>query len=151
MVWAMLMPNGFLSYRIMNGKQNSESYIKIIKESALPILKLNYPDMKTFQQDNFTLHCSKSARKFFDESNMIVLPWAPYSPDINLIENVWSILSDDIYSHGIMKNIKELKINLKEAVKRFNENKKQVVNNLYNSMSGRLISVIQKRGDRLKY
>lgn len=50
-----------------------------------------------------------------------------------------------------MKNIKELKINLKEAVKRFNENKKQVVNNLYNSMSGRLISVIQKRGDRLKY
>lgn len=151
MVWAMLLPNGLLSYRIMNGKQNSESYIQIIRESALPILKLNYSHKMTFQQDNAPIHSSKTSKKFFNDLGIELLPWAPYSPDINLIENVWSILADDIYSNGRIKNLKELEIKLKNSIEQFNTTKHQVVLNLYNSMPERLISIIQKRGDRINY
>lgn len=49
--WSNVMPNGLLCYRIMNGKQNS--YIKVVKESTLPILKLNFPDKKSFQRCNY--------------------------------------------------------------------------------------------------
>ena len=49
MFWAMILPNGLLSYEILTGKQKSSNYIDIIKNKALPIMKINMKDKFVFQ------------------------------------------------------------------------------------------------------
>ena len=59
MVLAMILPNGLLFYEILTGKQKSSNYIDIIKNKALPIMKINMKDKFVFQQDNSPIHKSK--------------------------------------------------------------------------------------------
>lgn len=151
MVWAMLLPNGLLSYEIMTGKQDSSKYIEIIKNKAIPIMKLNYSEKLIFQQDNCPIHVSRQSRNFFTQSGISLLEWPPYSPDINIIENIWPILSNYIYNGNKIRNLKDLRYSIKCAFDTFNETGKQISDNLYRSVTPRLVSVICKRGDRINY
>jgi len=151
MVWAMIMPNGLLSYEIMKGRQKSSNYVNLIKSKALPIIKLNAKQDFLFQQDNCPIHVSKESLQFFKEARVKLLDWPPYSPDLNIVENVWSMLSSDIYRQGTIKNLKELGSRIYESVSRFNETKSAEVLQLYNSMPSRLCSVLEKHGERINY
>ena len=68
MVWAMIMPNGLLSYEIMIGEQKSSNYIATIRNKALPIIRLNIKDDFVFQQDNSPIHVSRETLNFFKEA-----------------------------------------------------------------------------------
>lgn len=151
MVWAMLMPNGLISYRIMRGRQNSEKYVRILQESMIPIMKMNYEDNIIFQQDNCKIHVSAYTKKFLVDEGITILPWAPHSPDLNIIENVWKLLSDDVYSNGEIRNLSTLESRIRNSIFNFNVQSKHIVDNLYNSIPKRLLTVIVKRGDRIKY
>ena len=37
MAWGMTMPNGIIAVKIMEGKQNSEKYISLFKDFAMPL------------------------------------------------------------------------------------------------------------------
>lgn len=76
------------------------------------------------------------------------MTWPSNSSHLDNIENIWPILSDYIYDRNNIINLEELETKIKEAISGFNETKKHVVDNLYNSISGRLLSVFIKRGDR---
>lgn len=150
MVWAMVLPNGLISYAIMRGRQNSKTYTKIIRR-AIYIMKLSFKEEFIFQQDNCPLHVSKYSRNFFTQENIKLLEWPPYSPDLNIIENVWPILANYIYYGPTIKNLKELTSRIDNAFRRFNEEKFNTVNNLYRSIKERLVTVISRRGDRINY
>jgi hypothetical protein len=47
-------------------------------------------ELWTFQQDNAHCHIARSIVEYMEEINMQVLPWPASSPDLNLIENLWS-------------------------------------------------------------
>jgi len=151
MIWAMIMPNGLLSYQVMKGRQKSEDYIKILETKAIPIIKLNCKGKFILQHDNCPIHVSKMSTDFLRKSNIRTLDWPPYSPDLNIMENIWGYLSKDIYSKGPIKNLKNLQLKLNEAVCLFNETQNLQVQNLYNSMMTRLCLILEKQGHRLKY
>ena len=56
-----------------------------------------------------------------------------------------------VYKGEEIKNLSELKVRIYEAVKSFNETKTGYVDTLYMSMPSRLVTIITKRGDRIKY
>jgi len=151
MVWALILPNCLLSYEIMIGKQNSAKYIELIKSKAIPIIKLNLKESFLYQQDNAPIHVSKETLNFFKESKVKLLDWPSYSPDLNIVENIWSMLSSDIYGQGSIKNIRELRSRINDSVTLFNETRATEVLNLYNSMPSRLCSILENHGQRLKY
>lgn len=151
MVWGMVMSNGLLSYEIMKGKQNSKKYIDIIKNKAVPIIKLNLRGHWIFQQDNCPIHVSREAQNYFKNENIDCLKWPPYSPDINIIENIWACLTTMIYKEGNIKNLTDLRFKIDMVVTIFNETQVQYVQRLYESVPSRLCDIIIKRGDRLKY
>ena len=43
-------------------------------------------------EDGAGIHKSKYTNKFRQQNRINRLPWPPYSPDMNLIENVWAML-----------------------------------------------------------
>ena len=75
----------------------------------------------------------------------------PHSPDINIIENLWSVISERVYSTGLISNLRELELRIKEAIHYLVETKLEITTRLYDSIKSRLCEVIFRKGERIKY
>ena len=54
-----------------------------------------------FQQDNAPCHKAKFSMAWFRNNNIPLLDWPPTSPDINPIENLWSIIDRGLQNYQI--------------------------------------------------
>lgn len=151
MIWGMICANGLFSFKVLHGNQNSLKYIETIKNHAIRCIKLNLGPDFIFQQDNCPCHTSRETLNFFKANNINLLDWPPYSPDINLIENVWPILSKLVYQDGHPKNIKDLIMKIELGAKIINETKREDIMNIYKSFLHRLCDLIETRGNHLNY
>lgn len=151
MIWAMLLPNGLISFRRLRGKQNSECYVKILREIVIPIAKMNLEPGFIYQHDNCPIHVSRVTKKYCNDSGLNVMDWPAHSPDINIIENLWWVISEGVYKRGPIKNLKELELRITETVNNLNETKREIINSLYGSIKKRLCEVIYRRGEKTKY
>ena len=70
------------------------------------------------------------------------IPWPANSADLNLIENIWSILDDKLLKYNI-NNTEQLKNALKMA---WMEISHDTIQELFESMSKRIRQVIKRRG-----
>ncbi|MGL5955124.1 MAG: transposase [Brevinema sp.] len=100
-----------------------------------------------FIQDNAPSHMSKYstewlARKGLKEEKLMT--WPPCSPDLNPIENLWSIIKCEIYKGG--KQYTSLNSVWKAVVAAARNVDGEQIKTLTESMDGRLLSVLAKKG-----
>ena len=81
------------------------------------------------------------------EVDLEVLEWPSCSPDLNPIENLWSIIKTKVYKK-FPKTKKELKELLIVEWERIEE---KTIANLVNSMKNRCELVIENSGKRINY
>ncbi|CAF4622351.1 unnamed protein product [Rotaria sp. Silwood2] len=99
------------------------------------------------QQDNARPHVSIKTRKYFKKKHLHPIPWRANSTDLNLIENIWSMLDDKLLKFNI-NNTEQLKTAMQMA---WLEISNDTVRKLFESMPKRIQQVINRRGFAYRY
>ena len=108
-----------------------------------------------YQQDNDPKHRAKLTVSLLENQCPAVLDWPSYSPDLNPIENLWSIIKKRV-EKKVNKRISEKKSVTQEIFmgiirEEWNNIDQTLCLNLANSMKRRIELVIQKNGDVIQY
>lgn len=150
MVWGAIgylkkMPLSFISTK-MNAQQYQQLIAPYFPAYGFECAGLNWK----FQQDNAPIHVAKSTLADFEQRGMRLFDkWPAKSPDMNIIENLWSTLARKVYENGRQYNNKD---ELKEAIEAAWQNIAQdKIHALYDSLPRRIIALHDAKGKWTKY
>lgn len=102
-----------------------------------------------FQQDNASIHSSKSTMAWLKRKKVNVMKWPALSPDLNPMENLWGILVRKVYVNGKQfYTINDLKTAIINA---WNSIQQKELKTLVESMPNRIYNVILVGGAKTKY
>jgi transposase len=123
---------------------HSEKYIEILGRNLFDIFANTN---LIFQDDNDSKHRSELTTLWKNEYEITSIDWPSNSPDLNPIENVWSILKN---------KVSKVKVNTKEEFikcieNKWNEISQETINNIIDSMPKRIKEVINNEGDSINY
>jgi transposase len=146
-VWGALSTEGVLNCHTFKCNLDGEYYVNILKNYLLPAARRQFHRNWRLQQDNDPKHRSNICKKFIHDYVPELLDWPSNSPDVNPIENIWSIVKRKVEKRK-PKNIDELERFLVTEFKNMDIN---IVNNCVMSMRDRCLSLISSKGERIKY
>uniref|UniRef100_A0A8C7DEI0 Transposase n=1 Tax=Oncorhynchus kisutch TaxID=8019 RepID=A0A8C7DEI0_ONCKI len=150
-VWGCFSAKGVGSLTILskNTAMNKEWYQHILQEQLLPTIQEQFGDDQClFQHDGAPCHKAKVITKWLGEQNINILgPWPGNSPDLNPIENLWSILKRRLDKQKPTNSDKLQALIMQEwaAISQ------DVAQKLIDSMPGRIAEVLKKEGQHCKY
>lgn len=110
---------------------------------------------KTLVLDGASIHTCKHTRKWLAENSIDVLPdWPPHSPNLNPIENWWSILKRCMHGdrgYGVSRDKKKDDIWAEFKSVAFEQSGKERLSALIDSFRGRLEKCIAEKGGYTGY
>ena len=141
MLWGFIAYYGRKCLQKVCGMINS---IKYLQQSLLPEMFLG----EKLMQNNAPAHYSILSKTCFSKNGLEILEnWPSNSPDINIIENVWSLLKKRVFQRH-PKNIEELWAFCGEEFERI---PLEYIQNLYSSIADRLNKIVQCNGKNIKF
>ena len=155
--WAAIYKSHLVGpFRVNDGvKMDSTYYCQLLKDKLLPFLRsLSTSERRqvVFMQDNAPSHASNLTKRFLDENNLSgssLMVWPPSSPDLNPIENYWSVFKQKLYIGGKQyRNNDELWAAICET---FAKMDRSLIEKLINSMDKRLEEVLTKQGNYIRH
>ena len=145
MLWGAITADRVFPLHRVVGTLTTDIYINILAQYIRPFFE-NHPNW-TLQQDNAPCHKSRRSMKWFANNNITVMRWPPNSPDLNIIEHLWSYLKrrlDTNVVHGLDQ--------LWEASRDiFHDVDMAEIEHLYDSMPNRCQEVIRRNGGNTHY
>lgn len=132
-------------------KLNSQTYCQFLEETFFKQWyrkkSVSFKKNMIFMHDNAPSHASKYSTAWLASKGLKedkIMRWPPCSPDLNPIENLWSLIKSGIYKEG--KQSTSLNSVWEAVVAAARNVDRQQIKTLTESMDGRLLSVIEKKG-----
>ena len=152
MFWAAIIDDKLIGpFRVEDGvKINANTYSAFLDKHLRPWWKkqpLRLRKSLIFMHDNAPAHAVRYTTDYLrkigiKEDNLMI--WPPCSPDLNPIENLWSMLKKEVYVAGKQySSTDELWNAITMAA---NNVSKDAIKNLTSSVDNRLLTVIQRDG-----
>ena len=151
LIWAAIWMNGRTELHIQRNNMNSNGYVDVLRQHILPLSnQLGDPSADwIYMDDNATCHRSLVTNPFKTQAGIRTLKWPARSPDLNPIENVWSLLKRRVRrSIRSGDDLSRLEALLRQEWDRLSQ---EVINRLIESMSSRIRQVIELSGEVTKY
>ncbi len=148
MIWAAMSSAGVGPLCFRKSTVNAAIYQEILEHFMLPSADKLYGDADfIFQQDLAPAHTAKGTKSWFNDHGVTVLDWPANSPDLNPIENLWSIVKRKMRDTR-PNNADELKTTVKET---WASIPPQQCHKLITSMPRRIAAVIKAKVAPTKY
>jgi len=143
-IWGCLTSKGTGCDHLYEGSLKSTDYIEILKNSAVPSRDLFFenPQAMRFQHDNAPIHKARVVQEFLQENDFLVIPWPPYSPDLNPIEFLWNV-ADQKLRKPLFTTLADLRSRVHDARLRI---RSETCKKLVHSMPQRCQRCIAARG-----
>lgn len=148
MVWACMSAAGVGNLVFIEGIMDKTMYLNILKDNLVQSAqKLGIQSDFRFYQDNDPKHKSGIVQMWLIWKCPHIMAPPAQSPDLNVIENLWSILDENIRKHKISS-----KNDLKSALmEEWGKITPETTRKLVESVPNRLKAVINQKGGHTKY
>lgn len=147
MVWGGFSIKGLVGYHSFTTIMDGPYYVQILQDNLIHNARKQFGRRWRLQQDNDPKHRSRVAKQFLSNQVPEILDWPSNSPDVNPIENLWSIIKRRVEKRK-PTNLEELNKFLHEEWKKTDLT---ILNNLVKSMKSRCLALIESRGERINY
>jgi len=104
MIWEAIKSDGSRLLVKCPTKVDAVAYREILKDHLFSFCQ----ESEFLIQDNAPIHKAKTTMKLIEDSKICYMSdWPSQSPDLNIIENMWSVLKSNLWKYNT-KNINEL-------------------------------------------
>ncbi|CAD6191578.1 unnamed protein product [Caenorhabditis auriculariae] len=140
MVWAAFCGNGTVALSFIGTRTNQQDYQQLLAQHLLPYLRRRRRANMIYQQDNTSVHASNYTLAWFAANNVVLLDWPACTPDLNPVENLWSVLVRRVYANA--KQYTTVK-DLKRAIRaEWDGLDKSLLQSLVGSMPNRIFEIV---------
>ena len=155
MIWAGIIGGVLVGpWRVPEGvKMTAATYIAFLQQNFEPWFKkqkVTFKRMMILMQDNAPSHAAKKTTAYLQQLGFCgprKMNWPACSPDLNPIENFWSMLKRKVYENGRQFMSKDVLWSaIVDVCRSFTY---EEIQKLTGSMDNRLLQVISKKGSSL--
>ena len=147
-IWGAITKHKLSKLHKIEGSLNQHGYKKILEVTFMPLWHhVTYEGRWYFQQDGAAPHRGSKVMEFLNKKKVDVLEWPAQSPDLNPIENLWSILQKRVKERRPQSKSELISVVYSEWANIDGE----TLQNLYDSMPNRIEQVIQNNGYQTDY